>query len=41
MNNEEENVSVNPGKIYAAIAGVIADVGFVAKDKINKQQGFK
>ena len=41
MNNEEKNVSVNPGKIYAAIAGVIADVGFVAKDKINKQQGFK
>ena len=41
MNNEEKNVSVNPGKIYAAIAGVIEDVGFVAKDKINKQQGFK
>lgn len=30
-----------PGKIYAAIAGVIADVGYVAKDKVNKQQGFK
>ena len=41
MNNEEKNVSVSPGKIYAAIAGVIEDVGFVAKDKINKQQGFK
>ena len=30
-----------PGKIYAAIAGVMADVGHVAKDKVNKQQGFK
>lgn len=29
------------GKIYAAIANVIADVGTVAKDKVNKQQGFK
>ena len=28
-------------KIFAAIAGVIADVGTVAKDKVNKQQGFK
>lgn len=27
--------------IYSALAGVIADVGAVAKDKINKQQGFK
>ena len=27
--------------IYSALAGVIADVGTVAKDKINKQQGFK
>lgn len=27
--------------IYRAIAGVIADVGSVAKDKINRQQGFK
>ncbi|MBS6195450.1 MAG: ERF family protein [Clostridiales bacterium] len=27
--------------IFRAIAGVIADVGAVAKDKINKQQGFK
>lgn len=27
--------------IYRAIAGVIADVGYVAKDKVNKQQGFK
>lgn len=27
--------------IYRAIAGVIADVGSVGKDKINKQQGFK
>lgn len=28
-------------KIYAAIAGVINDIGIVSKDKINKQQGFK
>lgn len=41
MSNEEKNTNANPGKIYAAIAGVIADVGFVAKDKVNKQQGFK
>lgn len=27
--------------IYGAIAGVIADVGMVGKDKVNKQQGFK
>lgn len=27
--------------IYRAIAGVIADVGAVGKDKVNKQQGFK
>ncbi len=27
--------------IYKAIAGVIADIGTVGKDKINKQQGFK
>lgn len=27
--------------IYKAIAGVIADVGSVGKDKVNKQQGFK
>lgn len=28
-------------KIYGSIAAVIADVGYVAKDKVNKQQGFK
>lgn len=28
-------------KIFAAISGVISDVGYVAKDKVNKQQGFK
>ena len=28
-------------KIFAAIAGVINDIGIVSKDKINKQQGFK
>ena len=27
--------------IYRSIAGVIADVGAVGKDKMNKQQGFK
>ena len=30
-----------PPKIYAAIAGVINDIGVVSKDKVNKQQGFK
>lgn len=37
---EKAGESTNP-KIFAAIAGVIADVGSVAKDKVNKQQGFK
>ena len=39
----EENKVCLPGppKIYAAIAGVINDIGVVSKDKINKQQGFK
>ena len=37
---KEERVIDNP-KIYAAIAGVIADCGIVGKDKVNKQQGFK
>lgn len=37
---KEESMIENP-KIYAAIAGVINDCGFVAKDKTNKQQGFK
>lgn len=27
--------------IYKAIAGVIADIGAVGKDKVNRQQGFK
>ena len=27
--------------IYKAITGVISDVGYVAKDKVNKQQGFR
>lgn len=36
-----EQMQVQPAKIYAAIAGVISDVGYVAKDKINKTQGFK
>lgn len=38
---EQKKDMMAPGKIYAAIAGVIADVGHVAKDKVNKQQGFK
>lgn len=39
----EENKACLPGapKIYAAIAGVINDIGVVSKDKVNKQQGFK
>nr|DAP89194.1 MAG TPA: ERF superfamily protein [Caudoviricetes sp.] len=37
---KEERAIENP-KIYAAIAGVIADCGVVGKDKVNKQQGFK
>ena len=39
----EENNTYLPGppKIYAAIAGVINDIGVVSKDKVNKQQGFK
>lgn len=37
---EKAGENTNP-KIFAAIAGVIADVGSVAKDKVNKQQGFK
>ena len=37
---KEERIIENP-KIYAAIAGVIADCGIVGKDKMNKQQGFK
>lgn len=39
----EENKVCLPGppKIYAAIAGVINDIGVVSKEKVNKQQGFK
>lgn len=37
----EEKGKFCEGKIYSAIAGVISDVGYVAKDKVNKQQGFK
>lgn len=40
MTDQKKDMAA-PGKIYAAIAGVIADVGYVAKDKVNKQQGFK
>ena len=29
------------GLIYEAIPKVIADVGAVGKDKVNRQQGFK
>lgn len=38
---EINNVEYSVPKIYEAIAGVITDVGYVAKDKVNKQQGFK
>lgn len=39
---EKSNVYLpGPPKIYAAIAGVINDIGVVSKDKVNKQQGFK
>ena len=38
--SETIKTTENP-KIYAAIAGVIADCGVVGKDKVNKQQGFK
>ena len=39
----QEEQAMLPGapKIYAAIAGVINDIGIVSKDKVNKQQGFK
>ena len=38
---EERAMLPGPPKIYAAIAGVINDIGTVSKDKVNKQQGFK
>lgn len=37
----EKQGNIENPKIFAAIASVIADVGAVQKDKINKQQGFK
>lgn len=37
----KEERNIESPKIYAAIAGVIADCGIVGKDKVNKQQGFK
>ena len=37
----EVKQQITEPKIYAAIAGVIADCGAVGKDKVNKQQGFK
>lgn len=40
MAQQETSKQPSP-MIYGALAGVIADVGAVAKDKINKQQGFK
>lgn len=39
--NTKQIASVAEPAIFRAIAGVIADVGAVAKDKVNKQQGFK
>ena len=38
---EENKTAGATPAIYRAIAGVISDVGSVAKDKVNKQQGFK
>ena len=40
MEDNKVAVAASPA-IYRAIAGVIADVGAVSKDKVNKQQGFK
>jgi len=40
-NNDKDIQTVPNPAIYRSIAGVIADVGAVAKDKVNKQQGFK
>lgn len=39
----QEGQTYLPGapKIFSAITGVINDIGIVAKDKVNKQQGFK
>ena len=37
----EQIEKVRTPMIYGALAGVIADVGAVAKDKVNKIQGFK
>lgn len=42
MQNEKGRTAGNSvPMIYKALAGVIADVGSVAKDKVNRQQGFK
>ena len=41
MDSGEKTATLQNPKIYAAIAGVISDCGFVSKDKVNKQQGFK
>ena len=38
---QEQAMLPGAPKIYAAIAGVISDIGVVSKDKVNKQQGFK
>lgn len=39
MDSGEKTATLQNPKIYAAIAGVISDCGFVSKDKVNKQQG--
>lgn len=39
--SEAANLAAVPPKIYAAIAGVINDIGVVSKNKVNKQQNFK
>ena len=42
MEEEVKNITTTDAPaIFRAIAGVMADVGSVSKDKINKQQGFK
>lgn len=42
MESTERDVATTSSPaIFRAIAGVIADVGSVSKDKVNKQQGFK
>lgn len=41
MVNQEEGQGFGQEKIYAAICGVMEDIGAVGKNDINKTQGFK